>query len=144
MVVSRRRPARRKRLEAGPFEAEVGSFRLHLAAEGKAGRTLDTYCEAVRWFAAAHLLRETGKTRWEQVDRQDLLATGILWRPDEDESADEEAAGLVAAAAGYRLTAVEMHASQLLGPSTWSAETIGGMDEPAWDSPPRLRPDTTF
>jgi integrase/recombinase XerD len=50
----------------------VGSFWLHLAAEGKAGRTLDAYTEAVRWFAAAHLLRETGKTRWEQVDRRDL------------------------------------------------------------------------
>jgi integrase/recombinase XerD len=26
----------------------------------------------VRWFAAAYLLRETEKTSWEQVDRQDL------------------------------------------------------------------------
>jgi hypothetical protein len=52
MAASRRRPAQRKQLEAGPFEAEVGSFRLHLAAEGKAGRTLRTYCEALRWFAA--------------------------------------------------------------------------------------------
>jgi site-specific recombinase XerD len=50
----------------------VGSFWLHLAAEGKAGRTLDTYTKAVRWFAAAHLDQETDKTRWEQVDRQDL------------------------------------------------------------------------
>ncbi len=56
-----------KQLDAGPFEAEVNSFRLHLAAEGKAGRTLHTYTEAVRWFAAAHLLRETDKARWEQV-----------------------------------------------------------------------------
>jgi hypothetical protein len=37
-----------KQLDAGPFEAEVDSFRLHLAAEGKAGRTLHTYTEAVR------------------------------------------------------------------------------------------------
>jgi len=50
----------------------MDSFRLHLAAEGKAGRTLHTYTEAVRWFAAAHLLRETDKARWEQVERQDL------------------------------------------------------------------------
>jgi hypothetical protein len=49
----------------------VGSFRLHLAAEGKAGRTLHTYTEAVRWFAAGHLLRETDKTRWEQVGLPD-------------------------------------------------------------------------
>jgi site-specific recombinase XerD len=26
----------------------------------------------VRWFAAAHLLRETGKTSWEQAGRQDI------------------------------------------------------------------------
>ena len=72
IAVSRRHPPQRKQLDAGPFEAEVGSFWLHLAAEGKAGRTLHTYSEAVRWFAAAHLLRETDKTRWEQVGRQDL------------------------------------------------------------------------
>jgi hypothetical protein len=50
----------------------VGSFRLQLAAEGKAERTLRNYAEAVRWFAAAYLLAETDKPRWEQVDRQDL------------------------------------------------------------------------
>src|SRR3984885_12884401 len=61
-----------KQLDAGPFEAEVDSFRLHLAAEGKAGRTLNTYTGAVRWFAAAHLLRETDKARWEQVEQEDL------------------------------------------------------------------------
>ena len=53
---------------AGPFEAEVGSFRLHLAAEGKSGRTIHTYIEAVSWFAAAYLLGETrprtGGSRW--------------------------------------------------------------------------------
>jgi len=68
----RRRSSHPKPLDAGPFEAEVGSFWLHLAAEGKAGRTLDTYTKAVRWFAAAHLLQQTDRTSWEQVDRQDL------------------------------------------------------------------------
>jgi site-specific recombinase XerC len=68
----RRQPSHPKELDAGPFAAEVDSFRLHLAAEGKAGRTLHTYTEAVRWFAAAHVLRETEKTSWGQVDRQDL------------------------------------------------------------------------
>ena len=43
-----------KDLDAGPLEAEVGSFALHLAAEGKAPRTMRNYTEAVRWFAAAH------------------------------------------------------------------------------------------
>jgi site-specific recombinase XerC len=50
----------------------VDSFWLYLAAEGKAGRTLDAYTEAVRWFAAARLRQETDRTRWEQVDRRDL------------------------------------------------------------------------
>jgi integrase/recombinase XerD len=72
MVVRQSRSRRRKTFDAGPFEAEVESFWLHLAAEGKAGRTLRMYTEAVRWFAAAHLLRETDKARWEQVDRQDV------------------------------------------------------------------------
>ncbi len=57
IVGRRRRSSHPKQLDAGPFEAEVGSFWLHLAAEGKAGRTLDTYTKAVRWFAAAHLVR---------------------------------------------------------------------------------------
>lgn len=61
-----------KDLAAGPFEAELSSFRLHLAAEGKAPRTLDTYTGAVLWFAAAHLLTKTDKTSWEQVDQQDV------------------------------------------------------------------------
>ena len=63
-IPPRHRPVH-KQLDAGPFEAEVGSFRLHLAAEGKAGRTLDTYTEAVCWFVAGHLLRETDKASWE-------------------------------------------------------------------------------
>jgi hypothetical protein len=68
-AVPRRHPPVPKQLDAGPFEAEVNSFWLHLAAERKAGRTLDTYTGAVRWFAAGHLLRETDKTEWEQVGR---------------------------------------------------------------------------
>jgi site-specific recombinase XerD len=72
IVTSRRHSPVPKQLDAGPFEAEMDSFRLHLAAEGKAGRTLDAYTGAVRWFAAAHLLRETDKASWEQVGRQDL------------------------------------------------------------------------
>jgi site-specific recombinase XerD len=72
IAIPRRHPPVPRRLDAGPFEAEVISFRLHLAAEGKAGRTLDSYAGAVRWFAAAHLLRETDKASWEQVERQDL------------------------------------------------------------------------
>ncbi|HEY1003395.1 MAG TPA: tyrosine-type recombinase/integrase [Streptosporangiaceae bacterium] len=67
-----RRGPQPKQMGAGPFGADIASFRLHLAAENKAARTIRTYTEAVRWFAAAHLLRETSKTRWEQVDTHDV------------------------------------------------------------------------
>ena len=59
-------------MDAGPFAADIASFRLHLAAENKAGKTIGIYTQAVRWFAAAHLLRETDKTRWGQVSRRDV------------------------------------------------------------------------
>jgi site-specific recombinase XerD len=61
----------RKALDAGRFQPDIRSFRLHLAAEGKAAKTVRTYVEAVQWFAAAHLLRETSRTRWEEVRRRD-------------------------------------------------------------------------
>jgi integrase len=72
MLPPRRRPRVPKNLDAGPLEAEVGSFALHMAAEGKAPRTIRTYTEAVRWFAAAYVLPEMGKRRWEEVDKADL------------------------------------------------------------------------
>ena len=63
---------RPRRLEAGPFTADVTSFRLYLAAENKAAGTIRIYTGAPLWFAAAYLLGETGKTRWGQVDSQDV------------------------------------------------------------------------
>src|SRR5579859_5927872 len=72
MLPPRRRPQVRKDLDAGPLEAEVGSFALHMAAEGKAPRTIGNYSEAVRWFAATYVLPETGKRRWQEVDKADL------------------------------------------------------------------------
>jgi site-specific recombinase XerC len=71
-VLRRQSVHRAKQLEAGPFTADVASFGLHLAAENKAAGTVRTYTEAAPWFAAAHLLRETGKTRWDQVGAQDV------------------------------------------------------------------------
>jgi site-specific recombinase XerD len=59
-------------LNAGPFAADIASFRLNLAAENKAERTVKTYTEAVRWFAGTHLRHETDKTRWDQVSAQDV------------------------------------------------------------------------
>ena len=60
-----------KQLDAGDLQPEISSFGLHLAAEGKAARTIRTYVEAVAWFAA-HLLREAGRTGWEQVGNHDV------------------------------------------------------------------------
>ena len=54
------------------FPGEIGSFRLHLAAEGKAAKTVRTCTDAVAWFAAAHLIPRTFRTRWEQVDGHDV------------------------------------------------------------------------
>jgi site-specific recombinase XerD len=71
-AVPERRGRRPRQLDAGPFAPDVASFRLHLAAENKAAGTIRIYTEAPRWFAATHLLRETDKTRWEQVDAQDV------------------------------------------------------------------------
>ena len=72
MTIPQPRPRRRKPLDAGPFAAEIGSFRLHLAAEGKAAKTVRTYTEAVQWFAAAHLIPRTSCTRWDQVSGHDV------------------------------------------------------------------------
>ncbi len=64
-----RSPQQPKQLDAGIFQAEISSFALRRAAEGKAAKTIRTYTEAVRWFAAARL---PGPASWEQVDRQDI------------------------------------------------------------------------
>jgi hypothetical protein len=72
MTAPESRPAQPKKLDAGVFQPEISSFRLHLAAEGKAVKTVRTYTEAVQWFAAAHLLGKGGCTLWEQVRKQDV------------------------------------------------------------------------
>jgi hypothetical protein len=67
-----------KQLDAECFQPEISSFRLHLAAEGKAAKTVRTYVEAVQWFASSHLVRETSRTRWEEVGKQDVQQW-IVW-----------------------------------------------------------------
>ena len=51
---------------------EISSFALRLAAEGKAAKTIRTYTEAVRWFAATFLPGHASRANWEQVDSQDI------------------------------------------------------------------------
>ena len=67
-----RLPGQPRQLDAGPLEPLIGSFALHLAAEGKAARTVAGYTSAVRWFAVGYLAGQAGKTSWEQVDAQDI------------------------------------------------------------------------
>ena len=59
-------PQQRKPLEAGTFRPAISSFRLHLAAEAKTASTVRTYTDAVRWFAAAHLIPHTSHGSWEE------------------------------------------------------------------------------
>jgi len=66
------RSRQRKPLVAAVFQPEISSFRLALSAEGKAAKTVRNYTEAVQWFAAAHLIPRTLRTRWEQVSGPDI------------------------------------------------------------------------
>jgi site-specific recombinase XerD len=61
-----------KQLNAGIFQAEINSFALRLAAEGKAAKTIRTYTEAVQWFAAATLSGQAGRGSWAQVTSRDI------------------------------------------------------------------------
>ena len=72
MSVPEPRSRQPKPLAAGVFQPGIGSFRLCLAAEGKSGKTVRMYTEAVQWFAAAHLIPQTCRTRWEQVSGPDI------------------------------------------------------------------------
>jgi site-specific recombinase XerD len=76
MSAPRSSSRQRKQLDAGCFQPEISSFRLHLAAEGKATKTVRTYTEAVQWFAGR--LLQAGRTRWEEVNRQDVQGW-IVW-----------------------------------------------------------------
>ena len=69
MTAPQPRSRQTKQLDAGMFQAEINSFALRLAAEGKAAKTIRTYTEAVQWFAAARL---TGQVSWEQVTSRDV------------------------------------------------------------------------
>jgi site-specific recombinase XerD len=72
MTVEGQRSRQPKPLAAGAFQGTICSFRLHLAAEGKSAKTVRMYAEAVQWFAAAHLLRKTSRTDWDQICAQDI------------------------------------------------------------------------
>jgi len=56
------------------FQAEINSFALRLAAEGKAAKTIRTYTEAVQWFAATGLPGRARHAGWERVTGRDVQA----------------------------------------------------------------------
>ncbi|WP_378736670.1 tyrosine-type recombinase/integrase [Nocardia brasiliensis] len=70
MTASRTRQPRN--LDAGQFEPEIRSFKLHLNAEGKSWKTVKTYIEAVQWFAGTYLRGETEHTDWSEVGADDV------------------------------------------------------------------------
>ena len=72
MTVPRPRTRQPKQLDAGMLQAEINSFALRLAAEGKAAKTIRTYTEAVQWFAATGQPRRADQGSWEQVTRHDI------------------------------------------------------------------------
>ena len=66
-----------KELDAGCLQQEISSFRLHLAAEGKAaGRSgpIPRRCNG----SPPRLLRETGHAGWGEVRRQDVQEW-VVW-----------------------------------------------------------------
>ena len=71
MTIPRPRSRQPKQLDAGIFQAEINSFALRLAAEGKAAKTIRTYTEAVQWFAAC-LPEQASQAAWEQVTSCDI------------------------------------------------------------------------
>ena len=82
MTASQSPSRQAKQLDGGGLQPEISSFRLHLAAEGKAARTVRTYTEAVQWFAAGRLRREPGRTSWAEVGKHDVQEwiAGLLGR----------------------------------------------------------------
>ena len=72
MTTPRPRSRQPKQLDAGILQAEISSFALRLAAEGKTAKTIRTYTEAVRWFAATCLPGHASRPSWEQVSSQDI------------------------------------------------------------------------
>jgi hypothetical protein len=72
MTTPRPRCRQPKQLDAGILQAEISSFALRLAAEGKAAKTIRTYTEAVRWFAATSLPGHASRVSWEHVSSQDI------------------------------------------------------------------------
>ena len=72
MTTPRSHSRQPKQLDAGILQAEINSFALRLAAEGKAAKTIRTYTEAVRWFAATCLPGHASRASWEQVDSCDI------------------------------------------------------------------------
>jgi hypothetical protein len=68
MTAPRPRTRQPKQLDAGILQAEIRSFRLRLAAEGKAAKTIRTYTDLWQWEITVH--GKGGKDRIVRIGRQ--------------------------------------------------------------------------
>ncbi len=83
MTAPRARCRQPKQLDAGILQAEINSFALRLAAEGKAAKTIRTYAEAVQWFAAACLApeRPVASRQWPPAGPTEIPQVRVPGRP---------------------------------------------------------------
>jgi integrase len=71
VVLPDRRGLGPRRLDAGPFAADVASFRLHLAAENKAAGTIRIYtCRPQLWLAAGNRGPMTASGIYQMITRR--------------------------------------------------------------------------
>src|ERR1017187_5142172 len=71
IAVPERRRRRPRQLDAGPFAADVASFRLHLAAENKAAGTIRIYtCRPQLWLAAGNRGPMTASGIYQMITRR--------------------------------------------------------------------------
>src|SRR5260370_26193166 len=108
MAVPEPRSRPRKPLASGVFQPEISSFRLHLAAEGKAAKTIRNYTEAVQRFAAdppavRYLLGQMGSGQRARHRTVDGTAAGPLQPGLRQQPVPRPAAVLQVAGRGRRV-----------------------------------------
>ena len=132
MTAQEPRSRQPKQLDAGISQAEISSFALRLAAEGKAAKTIRTYTGAVQWFAAGRL---PGRASWEQAGRQDIQQwmTWLLDRYSNPRTSTPETSPPAPSPAGSRCVILAVGTGGI-GTETASAGPSGC---PAW---PTLNP----
>jgi hypothetical protein len=157
MTIPQPRPRRRKPLDAGPFAPEIGSFRLHQAAEGKAAKTVRTYTEVVQWFvtmpdgpdsrddthdliddALAELARRRGAWLGDDITAMTLIDQAGLFLPEMVTNARLNChPGTRSALARRRTTAACTAASEAV--ATWRRRQESRLPSATADADQRLK-----